>query len=255
MSYKFGKRSLATFSDTISFFEVTTARTAAPYDNFADSEIEKLEHSYLTNATICSFINSQGSWKLLYNDICHTTVKHYACNSISSLNLWKVTSGSGIPNNGMSACNSEFGSDFAYGTPSDAHSNSLLSVLCALDYIDLVHCSVHYYQYGLTLQFNGVCKYPTNYRVKRGLYNDDELGACASARVVQEALTGAEIVEQLFKNRKTHDQLQRAWTGSFIGRNLFQKRGGWIHSNPNNPRQFQVVLAPRSASRSFCACR
>lgn len=36
---------------------------------------------------------------------------------------------SSFANNGMSVCNSEFGSEFDYSAPSNAHSNSLLSAL------------------------------------------------------------------------------------------------------------------------------
>lgn len=72
-----------------------------------------------------------------------------------------------------------------------------------------------------------------------------------TASIMQNAPTGAEIVPILLSSRDTRDMLQAAWRGSFLGRDLFQERGGWIYANPNNPRQLQVVPAPTSVSRPF----
>ena len=131
-SYDTPTRSFGTFSNMISSFEVTAATTVL-YDNFADSDVMALEKSNPFNLTVCSFVNDQGSWKLLYNDSCRSVIKHYACNNIYTPNLWRISSGSGNATDGMSVCQSEFGSDFAYNSPSNAHSNSLLSALTPSD--------------------------------------------------------------------------------------------------------------------------
>ena len=300
ISYNTVTRAFGAFSKTISSFEVTAAITT-PYDNFADPDVMVFEKITPFNVTVCSFISSQGTWKLSYNDSCRSVSKRYACNNIYSPNIWHISSGSGVVTNGASVCQSEFGSDFAFGTPMNAHSNSLLSGLvpsggawinlyydaftdeyshrakrstecgganqractsedsyfqswiCSLPVVSLFGCREPYCHDGITrVKMDNVyiCKCPTNHRLKRGLYDQDK-GACALVTVVQRPLTGEEIVRRLLANRFTRDILARAWMMSFISRNLFQERGGWIFANPNNPNDLQVVLAPSSASRPF----
>ena len=127
VSYNTATRNFGVFSNMISSFEVTSA-TTTPYDNFPDSEIMALENRQNTfNLTVCSLINSQGSWNLLYNDSCLSDSKRYACNNIYTPNLWRISSTAGAISNGIQTCQSQFGSDFTFGTPINSHSNSLLS--------------------------------------------------------------------------------------------------------------------------------
>ena len=75
--------------------------------------------------------------------------------------------------------------------------------------------------------------------------SDSLLHNMEKAFIMQDAPTAKEIVGKIFtKNSDNRKELQKAWTGSFLGRDLFQERGGWIYANPNNPKQLQVVLAP-----------
>ena len=302
VAYKTTISSLKTFTNMISSFEVTAATTTL-YDNFADADVTTLRNMSPFNLTVCSFVDNQGAWKLLYGDSCRSVSKRYICTSIYTPNLWRISAGSGVINDGGSVCQLEFGSDFTFSTPTNAHSNSLLSGLipsngvwidvyydafnneyshrmkrstecggisqkaCSatdstlqtfICLISVVACQETYCNDGLTkfpyTTSNGVrylCTCPTNYRVRRDV--NSILGACyAAVNVIEEALTGEEIVDRLLTRRSTtRSQLQTAWTDSFLGRDLMQERGGWIYANPSNPKDLQVVLAPRSASGTF----
>ena len=303
MNYQTTALSLGKFSKAISSFNVTVA-TTSHYDNFADTDVIALEKTNPFNLTVCAFVNDQGAWKLLYRDDCHVATKNFACNNIYTPNLWRVTKRSGHSSEGTSVCKSEFGNEYTYGTPSNTHSNSLLSALtpidgvwinifydafsnsyshrqrrstecggpnqractyddssfqswiCSLPIVTLFACRDPYCQDGLTrvkifTANSYVCRCPSNHRVRRGL-GEATFGACGVSNLAPEALTGEEIVDRLFtRNSATRAQLEAAWTQSFVGRDLFQEMGGWIYANPSNPRELQIVRAPRTASRSF----
>lgn len=132
ISYNTATIAFGAFSKTISSFEVTAAITT-PYDNFADPDVMAFKKITPFNVTVCSFIGSQGTWKLLYNGSCHSVSKCFACKNIYTPNLWHISSGSGAATDGASVCQSEYGSDFTFGTPMNAHFNSLLSGLVPPD--------------------------------------------------------------------------------------------------------------------------
>ncbi len=66
-----------------------------------------------------------------------------------------------------------------------------------------------------------------------------------------DAPTGREIIADLLQNRISRNDLQEAWLGSHYQKNIYRERGGYIYANPNNPRQLQVVLAPKDAAQPF----
>ena len=301
MNYQSTAKTFGTFANAISSFNVTVATTSL-YDNFADTDVIALQKTNPSNLTVCAYVNDQGAWKLLYRDDCHVTTKNFACNNIYTPNLWRVSTRSGHSSEGTSVCKSEFGNEYTYGTPSNTHSNSLLSALTptsgiwinvfydafsnsyshrqrrstecggpnqrACTYDDslfqswlcslpkLFGCRDPYCQDGLTREkiFGAdiyVCRCPSNHRVRRGL-EEATFGACGASNLAPEALTGEEIVNRLLtRNSMTRTQLEAAWTQSSVGRNLFQEMGGWIYANPSNPRELQIVRAPRTASEPF----
>ena len=130
--------------------------------------------------------------------------------------------------------------------------SALQTILCI---IQIFGCQEPYCNEGLTREKlpNGiyVCRCPTNLRPRRGV-GDLVTGACASGGGIRKPLTGEEIVSRLLTRRSNTQQLlAQAWVESCIGRDLFQERGGYIFADPNNPRDLQVVLAPKSASGTF----
>ena len=79
--YETVTREFRTLANMISSFEVTTATTTL-YDNFADADVTTLKKMNSFNLTVCSFVNDQRAWKLLYNDSCRSVSKRYACTNI-----------------------------------------------------------------------------------------------------------------------------------------------------------------------------
>ena len=130
VSYDVATKSLGTFSNTISSFEVSSD-TTTPYENLDDSDVTALRNANpaADNLTVCIHVNDQGAWKLLYNDSCRSVTKRYACNNIYSPNLWRISSQSGVIYDGASVCQREFGSDFIFNAPMNAQSNAVLSGL------------------------------------------------------------------------------------------------------------------------------
>ena len=301
VSYDVATKSLGTFSNIISSFEVTSDMTT-PYENLDDADVTALQSANPDNLTVCMHVNDQGAWRLLYGDSCRTVMKRYACNSIYSSNLWRISSQSGVVYDGASVCQREFGSDFIFNAPMNAQSNAVLSGLnipsdgvwinqyydafyneyshrtrrstsscggvdqraCTADdsllqsficSLVIFGCQEPYCQEGLTrvnvFENFYVCKCPTNSRPRRGV-GDLVAGACALGGGIRKPLTGEEIVSRLLTRRsETRQILAQTWVDSCLGRDLFQERGGYIFADPNDPKNLQVVLAPRSASRPF----
>ena len=58
-------------------------------------------------------------------------------------------------------------------------------------------------------------------------------------------------ISYILGNREVQLQLRKAWQLSFIGRKLFQERGGWIYAHPNHPSRIKAILAHKDRSRPF----
>ena len=180
-----------------------------------------------------------------------------------------ILSGLSIPSDGVwiNQYYDAFYNDYSYRTRRSTSScggvgqractyedSTLQTIICIIGFFG---CQEPYCDEGLTREIVReepdfyVCRCPTNLRPRRGV-GDLVTGACASGGGVRKPLTGEEIVSRLFTRRSATQQvLAQAWAESCVGRDLFQERGGYIFADPNNPRDLQVVLAPRSASRPF----
>ena len=60
----------------------------------------------------------------------------------------------------------------------------------------------------------------------------------------------SDILAKHLSNRNSclMECFEKAWKWSFIGKNIFQERGGWVYANESNPKELKIKLAPKSAS-------
>ena len=61
--------------------------------------------------------------------------------------------------------------------------------------------------------------------------------------------TAEKMVDIILNDEAGKEKFKSAYYESFI----FRERGGWIFVDPNDPTQFEIVMAPMSASDTFLA--